>query len=63
MRYTYHGDKLTRLDLRGVQCDPARRPDGKVIRGRNRNSLVVLDCGTRVVVPGRHLRVNPEHRV
>ena len=28
MRYTFLGDKLTRDDLRGMQCDPVKRPEG-----------------------------------
>lgn len=58
MRYTYLGDKLTRGELKGAQCDPERRSDGRVIRGRNRNQLVRMSDGTRHVVVGRRLRVN-----
>lgn len=58
MRYTYFGDRHTRPDLRGAQCDPVRRPDGKVVRGRNRNALVRLASGELVVAAGRFLRLN-----
>lgn len=58
MRYTYRGDRLTAAALRGLQCDPVRRADGKCVRGRNGNMLVVDALGRRYVVPGRQLRVN-----
>lgn len=58
MRYTYRGDRLTTAALRGLQCDPVRRPDGKCIRGKNGNMLVIDAHGRRHVVPGRQLRVN-----
>lgn len=58
MRYTYRGDRLTTAALRGLQCDPVRRADGKCVRGRNGNMLVVDAQGRRYVVPGRQLRVN-----
>lgn len=57
MRYVYLGDKHTRLDLEGRPCDPVLRPDRQVIRGRNRNQLVVFDTGERAVVAGRFLRL------
>lgn len=31
-RYSYLGNRLTDPDLRGLQCDPVRDPDGKCIR-------------------------------
>lgn len=42
MRYTYRGDRLTALALRGLQCDPVRRADGKCVRGKNGNMLVEM---------------------
>jgi hypothetical protein len=56
-RYVYLGDKLTDLTLRGQFCDPIRRTDGKVLRGRNRNAAVRFADGREVVVLGRHLRL------
>lgn len=59
MRYTYLGDKLTDPALKGMQCDPVRRPDGKCIVGQKpRNQLVVDANGTRHVVLARRLRLN-----
>jgi hypothetical protein len=59
MRYTYLGDKLTAPELRGMQCDPVRRADGKCIVGRTpRNALVQDASGKRYVVLGRRLRLN-----
>lgn len=42
MRYTYRGDRITDPGLRDIQCDPVRRADGKCVRGRNGNMLVVV---------------------
>lgn len=59
MRYTYLGDKLTRPELRGVQCDPVRRPDGKCIVGKKlATALVQLSSSERVNVLRRRLRLN-----
>lgn len=58
-RYTYLGDKLTRPDLRGMQCDPVRRADGKcVISAKMATALVVDSDGKRHVVLRRRLRLN-----
>ena len=58
-RYTYLGDRQTRSDLRGVLCNPVRRPDGKcVVSTRMATALVELADGTRVVVARRRLRLN-----
>ncbi len=62
MRYTYRGDRLTDPTLRGMQCDPVRRPDGKCIRGKNGNMLVIDGQGRRWVVLARQLRVNKDAR-
>jgi hypothetical protein len=57
MRYVYRGDRLTAPELRGQPCDPVRRPDGKCIRGRNGNMLVVFADGVQRVVLARQLRL------
>ncbi len=57
MRYVFLGDRLSRPDLAGRPCDPVRHPDGRVVRGRNRNALVVFDTGEVAVVPGGRLRL------
>lgn len=62
-RYTYLGDKHTCQDLKGGQCNPVRRPDGKCIISIERASAMVeFDDGTRHVVARRRLRLNPSHR-
>lgn len=58
MRYTYLGDRATDPRLRGMQCDPVKRADGKCIRGKNGSMAVVDANGKRFVVLGRRLRVN-----
>lgn len=59
MRYTYLGDRQTDEALRGMQCDPARRSDGKcVVSQKMATALVVDDAGRRYVVLRRRLRVN-----
>ena len=59
MRYTYLGDKMTRPDLVGVQCDPKRRPDGKcVVSVPMATAMVTLEDGTEHIVLRRRLRVN-----
>ena len=63
MRYTYLGDKLTRPDLRGVQCDPIRRPDSLcIVSTKMATALVHLSSGERVVVLRRRLRLNRKGR-
>jgi hypothetical protein len=42
VRYVYLGTTDTAPLLVGRACDPVRRPDGKVIRGRG-NALVIFD--------------------
>lgn len=54
-QYIYLGDKLTDPALKGKICTAVLRPDGKVIRGRNRNHLVMFGK-RKVVVLGRRLR-------
>lgn len=59
MRYTFLGDKLTRTELRGMQCNPALRPDGKcIVSPRMATALVVDESGNKYVVPRRRLRLN-----
>lgn len=56
-RYVYLGAQGTAPHLVGARCDPVRRADGKVVRGRG-NALVVFrgELWPRVVV-ARRLRV------
>ena len=49
MRYTYHVNRLTAPELRGMQCDPVRRADGKCIRGRNGSMLVRDAAGEKAI--------------
>lgn len=58
-RYTFLADRQTRHELRGMQCDPVRRPDGRcVVSVRMATALVVDEHGERYVVPRRRLRLN-----
>ena len=62
-RYTYLGDRQTREDLRGAQCDPVRRADGKcVVSVRLASALVEFEGGRRAVVARRRLRLNSKRR-
>lgn len=56
--YIYHGDKLAKSESRyaGQHCNPILRPNGKCIRGKNGNMLVIFD-GVPVVVLARQLRI------
>ena len=56
--YTYLGDRLTDPALKRMQCNAVRRPDGKCVRGRNGNMLVVDGAGRQHNVLGRLLRKN-----
>jgi len=56
MRYVYLGTRETDPALKGAPCNPVRRADGKVVRGRG-NALVVFGDGSRRVVVARRLRV------
>lgn len=59
MRYTYKGDKLTGDALRGMQCDPVRRDDGKCVVSVAMATALVVDAGgKRHVVLRRRLRLN-----
>ena len=58
MRYIYLGTKDTRPELRGLPCDPVRRPDGKAIVSTQRATALVVDAqGRRYVVARRRLRL------
>jgi hypothetical protein len=61
MRYTYLGDRLTRPDLIGMQCDPVRDLRGKcIISVKMATALVIDSQGKRHVVLRRRLRLNKE---
>lgn len=63
MRYTYLGDRLTRSDLKGLQCDPVRDERGKCIVSVKMASALVVDAsGTKHVVKRRRLRLNKKGR-
>ena len=53
--YIYLGDRFTDPNLRGKECVAVRRPDGKCIRGKNGNMLVII-AGQQVIVTARLLR-------
>jgi hypothetical protein len=53
--YTYRGDRLTATEYKNADCQAVLRPDGKCIRGKNGNMLVVFE-GKKVVVLARQLR-------
>lgn len=55
-RYTYLGDRMTDPTLKGATCTAVRRPDGKCIRGKNGNMLVIFESGRVATVIGRLLR-------
>lgn len=63
MRYTYLGDKLTRADLVGLQCDPVRRPDGRcVVNVKMATALVIDATGQKHIVLRRRLRLNEKEQ-
>jgi hypothetical protein len=57
--YTYRGDRWTSAEIRGAIVTAVRRDDGRCVRGRNGNMLVLTADGRRVVVLGRQLRKLP----
>ena len=58
-RYTYLGDRWTREELRGIQCDPVRRADGRCVVSTKMATALVVDAdGVRHVVARRMLRLN-----
>jgi hypothetical protein len=44
-RYTYLGDRMTDLALKGQACSAVLLEDGKCIRGRNGSMLIRFDAG------------------
>jgi hypothetical protein len=48
--YKYLGDKLTRLELKGVACCAVLRSDGKCIRGKNGTMLVSFGSEKAIVI-------------
>ncbi len=55
MKYIYRGDRLTDEKYRNKHCTAVVRPDGKCIRGKNGNMLVLFG-NEKVNVAGRQLR-------
>lgn len=55
MTHVYRGDRWTAPDLKNRPVTLARRPDGKAIRGRNGNILMVTADGRTFVGVGRRL--------
>lgn len=53
--YYYLGDKLTDEKYRRQICFGVQRPDGKYLRGKNGNMLVVFE-NEKVIVLARLLR-------
>lgn len=58
MRYTYLGDRQS--SLRGIQCDPVLRPNGKCIRSRM-GTMLVTDGNNQHIVLARLLRINKKN--
>lgn len=59
MRYTFLGDRATRAELRGMQCDPVFNEHGKCIVSVQFATAAVKDAeGRFYIVPRRRLRVN-----
>lgn len=56
--YVYSGDRLTDLKLKNLMCNAIRRKDGKCIRGRNGNMLVIFENNEKSVVLARRLKKN-----
>lgn len=55
MRYTYLGDRMSAL--RGMQCDPIRRKDGKCIRSKM-GTMLVTNGEIKHIIIARLLRIN-----
>ena len=55
MKYTYLGDRHTDPSLKGMQCDPVLRSDGKCIRSRM-GTMVVTDGSEKNIVLARRFR-------
>lgn len=61
MRYFYLGDKMTDERLKGMQCNPCYRADGKCIISVKLATALVVDAeGNQYVVLRRRLRLNKE---
>ena len=60
MRYTYRGDRFTDPLLKGIQCDPVLRSDGKCIRSKL-STMLVSDGIIKYVVLARQLRINQKN--
>lgn len=56
MEYKYLGDRMTDARFKGQLCSAVRRSDGKCIRGKNSNMLVIFQDGTTAVIMARLLR-------
>lgn len=57
LRYVYLGDALTCARLRGRECEPIRRADGKcIVSTPMATALVIFAAGERHVVSRRRLR-------
>ncbi len=54
--YIYSGDRLTDSRLKNLRCNAIRRKDGKCIRGRNGNMLVIFENGEKSVILARRLK-------
>jgi gluconate kinase len=54
--YIYLGDRLTNSRLKNLSCDAIRRKDGKCIRGRNGNMLVIFENKEKCVILARRLK-------
>ena len=61
MDYIYHGDRLTMPDFKKQPCSAVRRENGKCIRGKNSNMLVMFGDGKKVVILARLLRKIKPH--
>jgi hypothetical protein len=59
MRYTYKGDRQTRPELVGMQCNPVRDKRGKcIISQKMATALVIDEYGQKHVVLRRRLRLH-----
>lgn len=62
MRYVYLGDRMTRPDLRGAECDPIRRADGRtIVSTRRATAKVIFEDGSIHVVARRRLRLKHKY--
>lgn len=61
VRYIYLGDKLTRPELVGMECDPVRDICGVCIVGRMGSAMVKDKEGNRYIVLRRRLRLKEKY--